>query len=82
MTLLARIIRTLWTVRSEEMLQTRKLLGAMTAVFVIAMSASACSTSSNDSIQTGSIGYTAHSADFALRPACRDGFGNDRPCSY
>ncbi|MBY5339910.1 hypothetical protein ELG83_15265 [Rhizobium leguminosarum] len=64
------------------MLQTRKLSGAMTAIFVIAMSASACTTSSNDSVQTGSVGYTAQSADFALRPACRDGFGNDRPCSY
>ncbi|RUM03079.1 hypothetical protein [Rhizobium anhuiense] len=62
------------------MLQTRKLSGAMTAVFVIAMSASACTTSPNDSMQTG--GYTARSADFDLRPACRDGFGNDRPCSY
>ncbi|WP_028827910.1 hypothetical protein [Rhizobium sp. BK212] len=64
------------------MLQTRKLSGAMTAVFVITMSASACTTSPNDSMQTGSVGYTARSADFDLRPACRDGFGNDRPCSY
>ncbi|MFW8585020.1 hypothetical protein ACOJBM_09330 [Rhizobium beringeri] len=64
------------------MLQTHKLSAAMAAVFVMAMSASACTTSPNDSMQTGSIGYTAQSADFALRPACRDGFGNDRPCSY
>ncbi|MGR9240096.1 hypothetical protein ACU8OH_14955 [Rhizobium leguminosarum] len=64
------------------MLQTRKLSAAVAAVFVITMSASSCTTSSNDSVQTGSVGYTAQSADFALRPACRDGFGNDRPCSY
>ncbi|MBX5170177.1 MULTISPECIES: hypothetical protein [unclassified Rhizobium] len=64
------------------MFQTRKLLAAMTAVFVISMSASSCTTSSHDSVQTGSVGYTSHSADFALRPACRNGFGNDRPCSY
>jgi hypothetical protein len=63
------------------MLQTRKLLAAVTAVVVVAMSSS-CTTDSNDSMQTGSIGYTSHSADFSLRPACRDGFGNDRPCSY
>ncbi|WP_105006821.1 hypothetical protein [Rhizobium leguminosarum] len=64
------------------MLQTHKLSAAITAVFVIAISASACTTSPNASMQTGSVGYTARSADFDLRPACRDGFGNDRPCSY
>ncbi|NNH67887.1 hypothetical protein [Rhizobium laguerreae] len=61
------------------MLQTRKLLAALTAVIVVAMSSS-CTTASNDSMQTGSIGYG--SADLSLRPACQGGFGNDRPCSY
>ncbi|WP_151343551.1 hypothetical protein [Rhizobium leguminosarum] len=64
------------------MLQTRKLLAALTAVIVVAMSSSSCTTASDDSMQTGSVGYTSRSADFSLRPACRDGFGNDRPCSY
>ncbi|EJC84123.1 hypothetical protein Rleg4DRAFT_5919 [Rhizobium leguminosarum bv. trifolii WSM2297] len=61
------------------MLQIRKLLIAVTAVVAVAVSSS-CTTSSYDSVQTGSVGYTG--ADYALRPACRDGFGNDRPCSY
>ncbi|MBX4861310.1 hypothetical protein G9X64_14705 [Rhizobium sophorae] len=61
------------------MLQVRKLLTAATAVIVVAVSSSSCTTS-NDSMQTGSVGYS--SVDYALRPACRDGFGNDRPCSY
>ncbi|MFL5020497.1 MAG: hypothetical protein ACJ8EW_30755 [Rhizobium sp.] len=60
------------------MLQVRKLLTAATAVIVVALSS--CTTSSNDSMQTGSAGYTG--ADYSLRPACRDGFGNDHPCSY
>ncbi|MDC7745638.1 MULTISPECIES: hypothetical protein [Rhizobium] len=62
------------------MLRIRKLLAAVTAVIVIAVSSSSCTTTSNDSMQTGSVGYTG--ADFSLRPACRDGFGNDHPCSY
>lgn len=61
------------------MLQVRKLLTVAIAVIVVALSSS-CTTSSNDSIQTGSVGYS--SVDYGLRPACRDGFGNDRPCSY
>ncbi|MBY5403669.1 MULTISPECIES: hypothetical protein [Rhizobium] len=60
------------------MLQVRKLLTAATAVIVVVLSS--CTTSSNDSMQTGSVGYTG--ADYSLRPACRDGFGNDHPCSY
>ncbi|MDC9812154.1 MULTISPECIES: hypothetical protein [Rhizobium] len=62
------------------MLRIRKLLAAVTAVIVVAVSSSSCTTTSNDSMQTGSVGYTG--ADFSLRPACRDGFGNDHPCSY
>ncbi|MBB3649568.1 hypothetical protein FHX14_005809 [Rhizobium sp. BK619] len=61
------------------MLQIRKLLTAMAAVVAVAVSSS-CTTSSTDSVQTGSVGYS--SVDYGLRPACRDGFGNDRPCSY
>ncbi|MBB3523646.1 hypothetical protein RJJ37_08765 [Rhizobium redzepovicii] len=61
------------------MLQIRKLLAAMAAVAAVAVSSS-CTTSSTDSVQTGSVGYS--SVDYGLRPACRDGFGNDRPCSY
>ncbi|RVU10581.1 hypothetical protein EOS93_14520 [Rhizobium sp. RMa-01] len=61
------------------MLQIRKILAAVTAVIAVAVSSS-CTTSSTDSVQTGSVGYS--SVDFGLRPACRDGFGNDRPCSY
>jgi hypothetical protein len=56
------------------------LLITATAVIVVAVSSSSCTTSSNDSMQTGSVGYTG--ADYSLRPACRDGFGNDHPCSY
>ncbi|AGS26669.1 hypothetical protein [Rhizobium etli] len=62
------------------MLQIRKSLTAVAAVIVVAVSLSSCTTSSSDRIQTGSVGYG--SADFSLRAACRDGFGNDRPCSY
>ncbi|MFS2177223.1 hypothetical protein ACCC98_14920 [Rhizobium pisi] len=62
------------------MFQIRKLSATAAAVIMIAVSLSACTTSSYDSVQTGSIGYT--SVDYGLRPACRDGFGNDRPCSY
>ncbi|MBY5345362.1 hypothetical protein ACCS54_01335 [Rhizobium johnstonii] len=62
------------------MLQIRKLLAALTAVIVVAIASSSCTTASNSSMQTGSIGYG--SADLSLRPACRGGFGNDRPCSY
>ncbi|MBB5661871.1 hypothetical protein GGI64_004424 [Rhizobium leguminosarum] len=51
----------------------------MTAIVAVAVSSS-CETSSADSVQTGSVGYS--SVDYGLRPACRDGFGNDRPCSY
>ncbi|WP_082336744.1 hypothetical protein [Rhizobium ecuadorense] len=61
------------------MLQIRKILAAVTAVIAVAVSSS-CTTSSTDSVQTGSVGYS--SVDYGLRPACRDGFGNDRPCSY
>jgi hypothetical protein len=43
---------------------------------------SACSTTSDTSLTTGSVGYGRHNADYALRPACAGGFGNDRPCSY
>lgn len=70
--------------RSEgwvKMLQIRKLFAALTAVAVVAVSSS-CTTASHDSMQTGSVGYTSQGDDYALRPACRDGFGNDRPCSY
>ncbi|MBX4867337.1 MULTISPECIES: hypothetical protein [Rhizobium] len=62
------------------MLQIRKSLAAVTAVIAIAVSLSSCTTSSSDPVQTGSVGYS--SVDFGLRPACRGGFGNDRPCSY
>ncbi|MBY3298676.1 hypothetical protein HFN69_21495 [Rhizobium laguerreae] len=62
------------------MFQVRNLLTATIAVIVIAVSSSSCTTASNDSMQTGSVGYS--SVDYGLRPACRDGFGNDRPCSY
>ncbi|MGO7363571.1 hypothetical protein [Rhizobium leguminosarum] len=62
------------------MLQVRKLLTAAIAVIVVAVSSSSCTTTSNDSMQTGSVGYTG--ADYSLRPACRDGFCNDHPCSY
>ncbi|ANK89052.1 MULTISPECIES: hypothetical protein [unclassified Rhizobium] len=62
------------------MRRIRKLPAAMAMLIAVATSASSCTTSSTDPAQTGSIGYS--SADFALRPACRDGFGNDRPCSY
>ncbi|MDR9803207.1 hypothetical protein [Rhizobium hidalgonense] len=62
------------------MLHVRKSLAAAAAVILVAVSVSSCTTSSSDSIHTGSVGYT--SADYGLRPACRDGFGNDRPCSY
>ncbi|MBY3121500.1 hypothetical protein HFO41_33845 [Rhizobium leguminosarum] len=62
------------------MLQVRRLLTAATAVIVVAVSSSSCTTTSNDTMQTGSVGYTG--ADYSLRPACRDGFGNDHPCSY
>ncbi|MBY3125641.1 hypothetical protein [Rhizobium laguerreae] len=62
------------------MFQVRKLSTATIAVIVIAVSSSSCTTASNDSMQTGSVGYS--SVDYGLRPACRDGFGNDRPCSY
>ncbi|WP_405049305.1 MULTISPECIES: hypothetical protein [unclassified Rhizobium] len=48
----------------------------------IAGLASACSTSSEAPLTTGSVGYGRHNADFDLRPACSGGFGNDRPCSY
>ncbi|WP_246778985.1 hypothetical protein [Rhizobium sp. BK650] len=58
----------------------RKLLAAGATVIAIAVTSS-CTTSSDSSIQTGSVGY-GQSADFALRPACLGGFGNDRPCSY
>ncbi|WP_132651264.1 MULTISPECIES: hypothetical protein [unclassified Rhizobium] len=62
------------------MFQFRKLLAAGAAVIVLA-TISSCTTSSDSSIQTGSVGY-GQSADFGLRPACLGGFGNDRPCSY
>ncbi|EJZ18615.1 hypothetical protein NE852_32420 (plasmid) [Rhizobium sp. Pop5] len=62
------------------MFQVRKLSTAAAAVIMLAVSVSSCTTSSSDSMQTGSIGYS--SVDYGLRPACRDGFGNDRPCSY
>ncbi|MBX4958271.1 hypothetical protein [Rhizobium lentis] len=62
------------------MLHIRKLSTAAAAVIVVAVSLSSCTTSSSDPVQTGSIGYS--SVDYGLRPACRDGFGNDRPCSY
>ncbi|MBX4896888.1 hypothetical protein [Rhizobium bangladeshense] len=62
------------------MFQIRKSLAAVTAVIAIAVSLSSCTTSSSDPVQTGSVGYS--SVDFGLRPACRGGFGNDRPCSY
>ncbi|MBX4891331.1 hypothetical protein [Rhizobium bangladeshense] len=62
------------------MIQIRKSLAAVTAVIAIAVSLSSCTTSSSDPVQTGSVGYS--SVDFGLRPACRGGFGNDRPCSY
>ena len=61
------------------MLQIRNLLAAMAAVVAVAVFSS-CTTSSTRSVQTGSVGYS--SVDYGLRPACRDGFGNDRPCSY
>ncbi|PCK85086.1 MULTISPECIES: hypothetical protein [Rhizobium] len=61
------------------MLQIRKSLAAVAAVVAVAVSLTSC-TSSTDSVQTGSVGYS--SVDYGLRPACRDGFGNDRPCSY
>ncbi|ANM14955.1 hypothetical protein B5K08_30210 [Rhizobium leguminosarum bv. trifolii] len=61
------------------MLQIRKTLAAVAAIIVVAVSSS-CTTGSTDSVQTGSVGYS--SVDYGLRPACRDGFGNDRPCSY
>ncbi|MBZ9791910.1 hypothetical protein K9B32_17570 [Rhizobium sp. 3T7] len=54
-------------------------LGMVVAVMGVA---TACSTNSDAPRTTGSVGYGAHNADFALRPACRSGFGNDRPCSY
>ncbi|MGR9168646.1 hypothetical protein [Rhizobium sp. KDH_Rht_773_N] len=63
------------------MSQFRKLLAAGAAVALVIITSS-CSTSPDTSIQTGSVGYSAQGTDFALRPACRDGFGNDRPCSY
>ncbi|RUM22202.1 hypothetical protein EFQ99_25245 [Rhizobium vallis] len=62
------------------MLQIRKSLAAAAAVIIVAVSVSSCTTSSSDSIHTGSVGYG--NADFSLRPACASGFGNDRPCSY
>lgn len=62
------------------MLQVRKLLTAAAAVIAVAVSLPSCTTSSSDPVQTGSVGYG--NADFSLRPACRSGFGNDRPCSY
>ncbi|MBB2682643.1 MULTISPECIES: hypothetical protein [Rhizobium] len=62
------------------MLQIRKSLAAVAAVIAVAVSLPSCTTSSTDSVQTGSVGYS--SVDYGLRPACRDGFGNDRPCSY
>ncbi|ARO34384.1 hypothetical protein NXC14_PC00852 (plasmid) [Rhizobium sp. NXC14] len=62
------------------MFQVRKSLTAATAATVVAVSLSSCTTSSSDQVQTGSVGYG--STDFSLRPACRSGFGNDRPCSY
>ncbi|MBX5069072.1 hypothetical protein [Rhizobium lentis] len=62
------------------MLHIRKLSTAAAGVIVVAVSLSSCTTSSSDPVQTGSIGYS--SVDYGLRPACRDGFGNDRPCSY
>jgi hypothetical protein len=52
------------------------------AVLAAATVVSACTTSSDTSVTTGSVGYGAHSADYSLRPACASGFGNDRPCSY
>ncbi|WP_088938960.1 hypothetical protein [Rhizobium sp. N122] len=61
------------------MRQIRKSLAAVAAIIMVAVSSS-CTTSSTDSVQTGSVGYS--SVDYGLRPACRDGFGNDRPCSY
>nr|WP_306910880.1 hypothetical protein [Rhizobium mesoamericanum] len=51
-------------------------------IVAVASLATACSTSSDAPRTTGSVGYGAHHADFALRPACAGGFGNDRPCSY
>nr|WP_081593602.1 hypothetical protein [Rhizobium mesoamericanum] len=51
-------------------------------IVAVASAAAACSTSSDAPQTTGSVGYGAHHADFALRPACAGGFGNDRPCSY
>ncbi|WP_092750652.1 hypothetical protein [Rhizobium aethiopicum] len=61
------------------MFQIRKSLAFVAAIVVVVV-ASSCTTSSTDSVQTGSVGYS--SVDYGLRPACRDGFGNDRPCSY
>ncbi|WP_088676010.1 hypothetical protein [Rhizobium sp. R339] len=61
------------------MLQIRRSLTAVAAIIVVTVSSS-CTTSSTDSAQTGSVGYS--SVDYGLRPACSGGFGNDRPCSY
>ncbi|WP_082928940.1 hypothetical protein [Rhizobium aegyptiacum] len=61
------------------MFQIRKSFAFVAAIIVVVV-ASSCTTSSTDSVQTGSVGYS--SVDYGLRPACRDGFGNDRPCSY
>ncbi|WP_112545198.1 hypothetical protein LVY75_17440 [Sinorhizobium sp. B11] len=63
------------------MSQFRKLLIIGSAV-IVAVITSSCATSSDSSIQTGSVGYGSQSTDFGLRPACLGGFGNDRPCSY
>jgi len=62
-----------------EMLRKIMCVGMFFAVTGIA---TACSTSSVDPRTTGSVGYGRNNADFALRPACAGGFGNDRPCSY
>ncbi|OWV99995.1 hypothetical protein [Rhizobium sp. R693] len=62
-----------------ETLRKMTRLGMAVALAAIA---TACSTNSDAPRTTGSVGYGAHNADFALRPACSGGFGNDRPCSY
>lgn len=61
------------------MFPIRKFPATVATVIAVAV-LSSCTTSSTDSVQTGSVGYS--SVDYGLRPACRDGFGNDRPCSY
>ncbi|WP_081499084.1 hypothetical protein [Rhizobium sp. CF122] len=63
-------------------MKTLRKMMCLGMVVAIAGVATACSTSSDAPRTTGSVGYGAHNADVALRPACSGGFGNDRPCSY